>query len=326
MKIGIGGAGLAGSWLARRCAKHGFHVELFDHGKKEQCGITSCAWGFHLINTARLLSLVDLNIRDFILSRPSRVVSKRWGGRINNMAIVDKVALINTLVNNTHINHTSPEPNEFDYFVDATGLARGFLPPIRHDRISSTVQTRCKTDLTLPGVHLTSGGDPQSYAWAFPLGEGEWHIGYGDMMPLGAVVRCNKGDHLSLNIFGSRHDVTCSCKGNIRVTGPSASRPFVNDNVWGIGESIGCVSPITGEGNAPAMQSAEIFFNHVLINRATPEQYERMICREFSWMDRERRFSDALSEGKKAQCFWHGLFVIRRLLIERLRSSTSFAA
>ena len=324
MKIGIGGAGLAGSWLARRCAKRGLHVDLFDQGKKERCGLTSCAWGFQLIDSARLLSLVDLDIRDFILSRPDRVVSKRWGGRINNIAILDKASLINNLVEKIHINHKCPEPNDFDYFVDATGLARAFLPPITHDRISSTVQTRCKTDLEVPDVYVTSGGDPQSYAWAFPLGEGEWHIGYGDMMPLGAVVRCNKGDQLSLNTFGTRHDVTCSCEGNIRVTGPSASRPFVNENVWGIGESIGCVSPITGEGNAPAMRSAEIFLNHVLINGATPEQYERIICREFSWMDRERRFFDALSEGKRVKCFWHGIFIICRLSIERLRSNPSF--
>ncbi|MDO9352831.1 MAG: hypothetical protein Q7T55_04010, partial [Solirubrobacteraceae bacterium] len=77
-------------------------------------------------------------------------------------------------------------------------------------------------------------------------------------------------------------------------TAPRGSRPFIHDNVWGIGEAIGCVAPLAGDGIIHGMRSA--LFQ--LENLYSAVDYERAILREFAWMEKEREVVERLQSGK----------------------------
>ncbi len=64
--------------------------------------------------------------------------------------------------------------------------------------------------------------------------------------------------------------------------------------IWGVGEAIGCVSPLVGDGIVTSMKSVQILLN----NWDDPEGYTGEILREFSWLDRERKVVDKLANGR----------------------------
>jgi len=100
-------------------------------------------------------------------------------------------------------------------------------------------------------------------------------------------------------IGGADGNIRCACTSSIRLTAPRYSQPFVaareTNTVWGIGEAIGCVAPLAGDGILPGMRSAQIlkeFWDD-------PPGYTKAILREFSWMENERRVIDKLRAGAK---------------------------
>ena len=59
-------------------------------------------------------------------------------------------------------------------------------------------------------------------------------------------------------------------------------------NVIGVGEAIGTVSPITGEGIVPSLQSAEILYKCLKINEAHSIgiRYQEKIRKEFGYYNK----------------------------------------
>jgi flavin-dependent dehydrogenase len=64
--------------------------------------------------------------------------------------------------------------------------------------------------------------------------------------------------------------------------------------VWGVGEAIGCVAPLAGDGIVPGMRSVRL----LLDNWNDPEKYRNAVLDEFRWMKGERGVLDALREAK----------------------------
>jgi flavin-dependent dehydrogenase len=128
------------------------------------------------------------------------------------------------------------------------------------------------------------------YAWCFPLSDKEYHIGCGslDSDPRKILKELGWMRHVS------KKDVRCYCSGKIRLTAPQYSQPFVtldqSHRVWGVGEAIGCVAPLAGDGIVPGMRSVQIFLEHW----ENPSGYTKAILREFKWMTNERRVIDKL--------------------------------
>ncbi|MFN3384398.1 MAG: NAD(P)/FAD-dependent oxidoreductase, partial [Archaeoglobaceae archaeon] len=104
----------------------------------------------------------------------------------------------------------------------------------------------------------------------------------------------------------------CSCSARIRMLPPSKCKPFVHNNVVGVGEAIGCVSG-AGEGNAPSLRCARILYDCI----ENLDSYESRVLKELSWVEREQRFLDSLLRGFPAI---HLLFKIipheRKRLVE----------
>jgi flavin-dependent dehydrogenase len=86
-------------------------------------------------------------------------------------------------------------------------------------------------------------------------------------------------------------NIICACTGKIRFTSPQFSLPFATaEEVWGVGEAIGCVAPLAGDGVVPGMKSVQI----LLQEWDDPLGYTAAIQREFRWMKPERKVMDKL--------------------------------
>ena len=72
------------------------------------------------------------------------------------------------------------------------------------------------------------------------------------------------------------------------------SRPVVTGGkVVGIGESIGAVGPLAGDGNLHAMQTAEMLLEHW----DDLDGYVREVLLRYDWMRKERRTAEKISGG-----------------------------
>ncbi len=204
------------------------------------------------------------------------------------------------LLQGAEINYSKPDIGGYDRIIDSTGVARAALPPIADDLILPCIQVRVETAAPLDNqIKLGAIG----YAWCFPLSEKEYHIGCGsltaDPLPVLKGLGWMKNPDFPTNRI-------CGCAGRIRLTGPHYSQPFVSHGqdaeVWGVGEAIGCVAPLAGDGIVPGMKSVQLLMQWW----DDPSGYTRAVLKEFEWMKKERTVIDKLrkKEGLRLQDAW----------------------
>ena len=297
MKIAICGAGLVGSYLYRLLSRSGTHqITIFEKQvpHKTSCRISPCAWATS-IGFKDIITEVNLNPEKYILQTCGRM-------SINEMNIpaiimvIDKPKLINDLIAGTDIKVNPVEKEDFDRIIDATGVTRAYLPKIDNDIIASCIQYRVYSKKPLEcSINISNIG----YVWRFPLSDNEYHIGAGS-------IKVPPEQMLTKLGWMEDCDYLCSCIGQIRFTSPHYSLPFVeiskgknHYSVWGVGEAIGCVAPLAGEGIIPGLTSARL----LLENWEDPNAYQHSISREFLWMKKERSVIDKVMKGRSISLF-----------------------
>jgi len=288
LKIAIAGAGIVGAYLYRILSNKGYRVDLYDIRNGTTCGLTPCAWGTSL-GFHELLEAVGLNPGDYLLEQPGYVFIDDVRLRADLMTI-DKPRLIKDLLRGAEINYSPLDLLDYERVIDATGVSRAFLPKLEDDFVLSCTQYRIRTEEPLENkIRLGHIG----YTWCFPLSEGIYHIGCGDLGSDPNMI-LEKLGWFTPEASHSGIKVICSCAGDIRLAAPRYSQPFVSktarSQIWGVGEAIGCVAPLAGDGIVPGMKSAQILLN----NWDNPEAYTEAILEEFRWMTRERRVIDKL--------------------------------
>lgn len=283
VKVAIAGAGMVGSYLCRLLETKGIKADLYgERVGHAACGISPCAWG----STGRFrdgIRAVQLDPEKYIL-RDFSVVNFEGVDMRASLLTFDKPRLIRDLqAGNNAIDGPIPR-RQYERVIDATGVRRAYLPAIHEDLLVPCVQHR----VTAEGVDsskVTIQYGNLGYAWRFPLSDKEFHIGAGSLL---ADPKETLRDSGFLDIGGK---IRCSCSGSVRSTAPRKSQPFVSNDetlaseIWGVGESIGAVAPIAGEGVAPGMDSARILIDCW----DDPRAYASKILKEFSWMMGERR-------------------------------------
>lgn len=280
MRIGIMGAGIAGSYLYRLLKNETEHeLEIHDKPHTNPCGINPCAWGTSK-GFEDLVKEIGLNPDNYILMRHSRIKIDKETVRAYALTI-DKPKLIRDMLGSAHVKLGTVIPDKFDLIVDATGVERAFLPSINGDITLPCVQTKAEIENTEMRIHISRIG----YSWIFPISNKTAHIGAGSL-----VVK--PADILSEMLPSGCKNI-CSCANRVRITSPSHSLPFTNGKVWGVGEAIGCVAPLAGEGIIPSMISAKIL-RHNLLDK---DAYTSQILHEFEWMEAERDVVDDLNGG-----------------------------
>ncbi len=301
MNVQIHGAGMAGTYLFMLIRDHA-RVKVREIRSSVDC---RCAWGIAYRQAKRLYKLAGIDIDEYILVKPKLAIANGIEMKNRNIAIFDRRALLEDLWRELDFGEI-----DADVVVDATGAARAVLPKIAGDRVYPTVQfvERHDADENIYAYARRSG-----YAWAFPLGDGVWHIGAGDTSYERAMELIRKLREL----YGFKGgEAECSCRAKIRMLPPSRCRPIVWKNIYGVGEAVGCVSGF-GEGNAPSLECAKIFADSLLADELS--SYERRVLKAFEWIEVEHSFVEDVQRGRKFAAL---LKLPRVAAIERERSAT----
>jgi hypothetical protein len=290
-KIAILGAGLTAAYLYRLLLRNGLQADIFGKDPGTVCGISPCAWGTSR-GFADLVKDAGLDASTYALSRPEYVLVDGLRIRADLMTI-DKQRLIGDLLAGAEIKQSEFDAGSYERVIDASGVSRALLPPIDDDFILPCVQFRVRTNEILEN-RINLGGI--GYAWCFPLAKREYHIGCGSLMSNPA----NRLKDLGwIGGNGKQGEIVCGCKGKIRLASPHASLPFVDHRqeceVWGVGEAIGCVAPLAGDGIVPGMRSVRL----LLTWWNDPKGYTRAVLQEFGWMKNERTVIDRLKRGER---------------------------
>jgi hypothetical protein len=143
-------------------------------------------------------------------------------------------------------------------------------------------------DLGTNGSYVTSFLVHNSgYWWYFPLGDGMAHVGAGDLR--GAY----RGE---LDAFVKKHkcEIVRRIGRPVRVSPPNLCQPFFDGKVVGVGESIGTVYPMLGEGIIPSMQCVDMFVEHI----GDKEGYARAVLEHYAVYAKVYKFIKAKIDGK----------------------------
>jgi len=288
LKIAIAGAGMTGAYAYRLLKSQGLQADVYHRDCRTACGINPCAWGtsrdfFELVRAA------GLHPEKYILQATDHV----WMEDVRipgDLMTFDKPALIQDLLQGTTIKKDPLDVTGYDRVIDATGISRSYLPPIQGDVLLPCIQRRIETSEPLEN-RIKLGG--VGYAWIFPLSRYGYHIGCGSLAGDPKAYLASLG-WIETRGGNPSKKVLCACSGRVRLTGPLGSQPFVDGDtaqgVWGVGESIGCVAPLAGDGVVPGMKSVQILLQHW----DDPEAYTKHILKEFRWMEKERQVIDKL--------------------------------
>ena len=280
------GCGSGGSYLYRllRQRKPNLNITLFDNPTSNACSLKGCAWGLSRPLFSQLCAEVCIDPEKYIIARYDHVIIN--GQRLKaDLAIINKPALVKDFLEGAELHDPQTAiVNEFDRVIDATGSERAFLTPINASPVVSAVQIRLNTKA--PEAPTAAFNPNGGYSWLFPIGENEIHLG--SLSPEGFETA---KEELKNMMAGSRSEAVCSCRGKIRCHGPVT--PFVQGRVWGIGESIGLVDPVTGAGIIPAMTSAKILVEHW----DSPGDYQAAVLQKYSYMTKEASVIQRLMAG-----------------------------
>jgi len=247
MRTAILGAGLTGAYLYRRLSGQGHEVEVFGNDPGTRCGISPCAWGTSL-GFAQLVRETGLDASAYSLGHSDYVCID--GLKLKaDLITFDKKRLIEDLLAGARINRSQPEVGLYERVIDATGVSRALLPPIGNDLTLSCTQFRMRTDEALDN-RINLGGI--GYAWRFPLSDHEYHIGCGSFVS-DPLERLKALGWLGGN--GSPGKIVCGCRGDIRLTSPHASLPFVirekGYEVWEWAKRLAASRPLRATGLCP---------------------------------------------------------------------------
>ena len=289
MKVAIAGAGITGAYLYRRL-RETQDVHIYDLKQATGCGIAPCAWGTSK-EFEYYVTKAGFDAGRFMQNVAPSVSLN--GVTINvDLVTFDKPKFIQALLDGAGVNTGSLQREKYDRVIDATGGWRAFLPTVQRDLhvpgIQYLVQSERPLETRISFVKI-------GYAWCFSLSGGRYHIG---CACLNANPRAQL-ENLGWLSDGADMEVICNCGGRVRVASVQASQPFVVNtgerDVWGVGEAIGCVSPLVGEGIVPGLRSVEILLEYWDDSNA----YTKAILDEFGWMKEEREVVDRLVSGKR---------------------------
>ena len=308
MKIAIFGAGIAGGYLARLLGQKGLSPDVYDAGEHDtRCGYRSCGWGAP-VGIEQYLAAVDLDLNEYLLEQ---MFSMNFDGLVAKtpLCTINKPRLLRDLCAGIRLSRQQPGPGEkdrYDVLVDATGITRALLPPCTSDLTLPTLQHRVAVE-SYGGGRLEAGVCGNripglGYLWIFPVGGGQYHIGIGGIGLVNQESLINRFYQESSGRFSFRP--LCACTAIVRVASPFFSTPFYvsgkrngksPQQIIGVGESIGTVSPFTGEGIVYSLECAQILAD----SWPDPEEYTQKVLARFAWMKKERETLDyLLAQGR----------------------------
>jgi flavin-dependent dehydrogenase len=281
MKIAIAGLGVAGSYLLNRLSEEhdvvGFERQPFDKFD------AVCAWGTSRHELGRILKPTGLDFEKYILHEGKTMYvdlgSSMLKIPLTGLVTYDKHQLELDLVKGKRARYGVRATKEqltrdgYDLMIDATGFHRELLPKLKRDEYVPCIEYRMKYNPTTPvdDFYIRPFGHDSGYLWYFPLEKGSSFVGAGDYYKkhMEYTAKYNE-DHPGQLVKRTGRP--------IRFLPPKLCEPFYADNVVGVGESIGTVFPILGEGIIPSLQCSEILLDTL------PDlvEYRRRVLKAYS--------------------------------------------
>jgi flavin-dependent dehydrogenase len=191
--------------------------------------------------------------------------------------------------------HCTPESDflsKYDYVVDCTGLHRSLLPRSQEDFIIPSYEYLVDNVDEIEEFYVIGYKGARGYFWFFPLGNGRAYIGAGDI----------DRRYFGISEFfekNPRAKVLKKIGRPIRLSPPKRMLPFTHDKIIGVGESIGCVFPMLGEGIIPSLICCDIFIE--VLNKGSKfdnKLYEKKILKKFGYYDDVYRIVRMKMDGK----------------------------
>jgi flavin-dependent dehydrogenase len=277
-KVAIGGGGVAGSYLASLLSEN-FDVHVYERQRRESFRAI-CAWATSKHEMRKLASRIGLNFdeyifhegREMLVELPGEIMSIKLKGlcTFNKKQFILDLHKKLSVYYNTDARKISMK--DYDLLVDASGFHRSLLPRIQRDYYIPTTEYLVKyKDPPISDFYLRPFFRLAGYLWYFPLFDGYAHVGAGDYRnrqkpELDAFVKKYGGE--IVEVVGRP----------VRIASPPQCEPIYLGNVVGVGESIGAVHPVTGEGIVPGIHCA-LALSESLDEGL--EGYRRWVLREF---------------------------------------------
>ncbi len=296
MKIAVVGTGVAGAYLLNRIpGEH--HVEAFEM-RPEDKWYTVCAWGTSEPFIRDMVKKAGFNFDDYVLHRGRRMIvdlgDEKLEMKLKGLVTYDKHRLTHDMIAGhtvhwgEHVKEVDGKMKEYDLVVDATGLHRSLLPKVRDDILIPSLEYQVKSkELPYDDFYIRPYSNITGYWWYFPLGDGVAHVGAGDYMGK------YRGE---LDEFVKKYhcEVVRRIGRPVRVSPPLYCQPFSVGKVVGVGESIGTVYPMLGEGIIPSMQCADIFVDHL----GDWDGYRKAVLEHYAAYAKVYRFVRAKIDGE----------------------------
>ncbi len=298
----IGGAGVAGSYLYGRMKHEGFDVEIYD--PKVEDFYIPCGFATNRFKIEPFLKNLSIDFND-IVETPKEKVSvsgnnfEKTEFKWNGLCTVDKMKMEKMMRGNeSYIRSTIK--SEKDPIVDCTGISRAYLGNSPGDVTMYGIEKVCDSS-PFEGFHFDFVRGGRGYFWSFPVGN-RYHIGAGGI------------DLREVRNYIEPYSCRKIVARKIRM---APADPVVKGNVFGVGESIGYISPLLGEGIVPAMENAEKFFQ-IIKNRDDMEEisliYKRSIGKELEKFSKISRLVENVQNGRAIN--FENISILRKALNE----------
>ncbi len=285
------GMGVAGSYLMARLKDTEHHVTGYERSKQEKHD-SICAWGTIKITMIELCNKVGIDFKNYVIHDGKKMHVKMHNQKqfdigLHGLCTYNKIGLIQDFIKDCDVRYGEAPTleemeKEYDLIVDCTGFYRMYLPKLERDFFVQTYEYRIEYEDKVPfdDFYIKPFPGMSGYFWYFPLGEKVAHIGAGDY---------NKKHVKETDEFFKKYGgkVTKTVGRPIRLATPDLCKPFFSGKVVGVGESIGTVYPLLGEGIIPSMICADIFLKHINDNKGYEkevDEYFKIYGKVFSFI------------------------------------------
>lgn len=286
--IHISGLGVAGSYLYRRLIESGFDASAFEPRRSDY--YLPCGYATNETLLGRYLGYLGMNAEDYVISRAEKVTfSGHNFGEISfgskGMCTIEKKRLLEDLVSGLPNNDLNGG-NRAETRIDATGVSRALLGKHENDYTMYAKEYLCPSAVHRDFYfYFFQGG--HGYFWEFPIGE-NYHVGAGS----------NNREMIDERLSGYQKEIVTGRR--IRLT--PLFDGITKENIIGVGEAIGTVSPISGEGIIPSIKSSEYLFqafNKYSDPEKIREAYSERLEKEFGYYRKLRELVRKIQAGER---------------------------
>lgn len=301
MRFAIAGAGVAGSYLGSMLQSKGHDVQLFESARPEDHWPV-CAWGASRHMLAKFSKQAGLDFDDYVLHVGKRLRMDLPNDKVEHLDLkglvtYDKRKWEHDLMKGLEVRYGAKVTREafpfgdYDFVLDCTGLHRTLLPKSEDDFVIPAYEYLLENVKGEDEFYTIGYEGAKGYFWYFPLGDGKGFMGAGDVLK----------KYYGIKEFFERHPEAKVAKKigrPIRLAPPKRMEPFSDGNIVGVGESIGCVFPMLGEGIIPSLICCDFFLESLGGGKFDFAKYRKRVLSYFNYYDDVYRIVRLKMDGK----------------------------